>query len=574
MLPYFLDHKAKLDQVKKLFRQFDERDFSDLTAKKRPLSQAERLLTDLKFETSQVINGKGQLNPTTRAVFLLAERWEGFVQQRIKSMEGHVRLQVDLVNAPEDLIRRDEVVLTFRVSNTGTIPANEVRLELATGHGCQLVSEPVATVSYITGNKPMLSAFTFKPQQDRFDLTLTVTYSEDIGEQRQTFTHQRAVELFEETRPFRFIANPYRTGNMAQMMESSTDLFYGRQDTIQALRNVLVKSNDNLVILHGQRRTGKSCLLKYIRAKNSFAPLPVVLLDVQSVSTEADFYRRIVRDVARALSIEPPATDAITDFDGFEKALNDLLVSGEQVVLIMLDEFEHVYEIVNDGQNFTMRLRSLIQNYARLKFMLAGADALKRIIGDYKHPLFKAGRIQPISFLNPADSYDLITRPLADQVTFTQQAVDRIQDLTHHHPYFVQVICDRIVMLLNEKASTMTVTLTEVEQAYDKLNETFHDTFDYVWDITGTVSHVILAILAEKQTRDRRYIDIEAIEDELDTHGISYDGDITQGPIRELLDKDLILESPAELEYTISMGLLRDWIARYKKVKRVLREFK
>ena len=64
--------------------------------------------------------------------------------------------------------------------------------------------------------------------------------------------------------PFERIENPYRSGNLIQeLQKGSTDMFYGRCETIQKLRNILIDDGEGLIIIYGQRRVGKSCLMMY-----------------------------------------------------------------------------------------------------------------------------------------------------------------------------------------------------------------------------------------------------------------------------------------------------------------------
>jgi hypothetical protein len=172
--------------------------------------------------------------------------------------------------------------------------------------------------------------------------------------------------------------------------------------------------------------------------------------------------------------------------------------------------------------------------------------------------------------LSSQDARDLITQPLADKVNYTEQAIAAIQDASYNQPYYIQCLCQKIVWLLNKKESYM-VTLTEVQEAIEDIEKTEKDMFEYVWDITCKESHLVLAVLAEEM-QQRTWIPIDRIEEVIREHNVHIEGDIIDGPLQELLERDFAVDN-GNLEYTIPIGLLNTWIKRYKPLKRVRREF-
>jgi len=412
---------------------------------------------------------------------------------------------------------------------------------------------------------------------------LSESHMESIDEGSEEKRDLQKIQVSKQTeKEFEWIKNPYRSGNLIQELEQGkTEMFYGRQETIQQLKHILVDDDDGLVIIYGQRRTGKSCLMKYIEKTKMFEPdLCIVFIDMQGLSSDGRFYRDVLNQLQTIIHSDQHVSTA-NSFDGFNDLLKTLVKDAKQRILIMLDEFEVVtsnrfkYTGVSDDYEFIQRIRNLIQySSSNIKFALAGADGLKTMISDHNNPLFKAGRTLHIAFLHSRDARDLITKPLADKVGYTNQAITAIQEATYNHPYYIQCLCQTIVWILNEE-KRYTVTQAEVDQAIEyiekKESDRFKDMFQYVWKITGSAAHLILAIIAQ-ELKVKRWVPLQRIENVMKENDFSIQGDILDGPIEELLQKNLIIESDSGLEYTIPIGLLHRWIRRYKSLKRVRRE--
>lgn len=202
--------------------------------------------------------------------------------------------------------------------------------------------------------------------------------------------------------------------------------------------------------------------------------------------------------------------------------------------------------------------------------MLAGADGLRTMVNDYENPLFKAGRTFQIGALTPPEAEALITEPVAKRVTYTKQAIQAIQHATANHPYYLQLLCQTLIMILNQKKS-VTVTITEVNQAIEYISKAGDDDFAYVWNITSKKAHLMLAIMAQEMN-GAQWIPIERIEEILKREHIQVSAELLDDAVRELVEKDVLAEQQATLEYTIPMGLLQSWVTRYKPLKKVRRE--
>jgi len=308
--------------------------------------------------------------------------------------------------------------------------------------------------------------------------------------------------------------------------------------------------------------------------------LHVACIKMQGLSSEKDFYAKTLKQIKKVAGLAQGIRTDVKSFHDFAEMLEKCVNAAESSILIMLDEFDYVTSEsfksdlskndTSDTNEFIMKIRSLIQEVPNIKFILAGAEQLQTMVNDYHNPLFKAGRVVPISFLNPQDARDLIIMPLKSEIFYTEQAIHAIQKATSNHPYYIQLLCQNIIYVLNDKKIT-TVTRAEIEETIKYIERAEVGLFEYVWEITTKEAHLILSIIA-KEMATKKWVPIERIEKLITECDIYFKNDIVSGSIEELLKKNFIMESKATLKYTISTGMLRSWINRHKPLKRVRRE--
>jgi hypothetical protein len=147
------------------------------------------------------------------------------------------------------------------------------------------------------------------------------------------------------------LVNPYIAG--APIVEAR--MFFGREDVFDWIQNSLTgRYADHTLVLHGQRRVGKTSVLKQLgnRLPNKYIP---VFFDLQGrTHTTLDrFLWWLAREIGRVLKQERaitfpvPEKEVFTqDIEYFEhRFLPDLrTVLGENVLLLTFDEFDNLEE--------------------------------------------------------------------------------------------------------------------------------------------------------------------------------------------------------------------------------------
>lgn len=98
------------------------------------------------------------------------------------------------------------------------------------------------------------------------------------------------------------LINPYVAGNPI----TGQEMFFGREDVFEFVRQTLIgKHQDNIVVLHGQRRTGKTSALYQIHRHMDPQYIPI-LIDLQALTMDgtATFLWEIATSISRTLRRE------------------------------------------------------------------------------------------------------------------------------------------------------------------------------------------------------------------------------------------------------------------------------
>ena len=247
--------------------------------------------------------------------------------------------------------------------------------------------------------------------------------------------------------------NPFSFGNPV----SDPSRFFGREREIRQITDRLHSSAFESTSVVGERRIGKTSLLKHLANPEVAADLGlstdkyvVVYVDFQGCNTitQVRFWSRILKRIARNLKDDELATmakelgsqESIDQFD-----LEDLFLEiddrGMKLVLLM-DEFEYVTKNENFGLDFFAGLRALAIHYP-LAVITATREALvdlchsESIKGSPFFNIFASVILRPF---NREDSMALLEGIMAESpVVFEDRIQQEICDLAGGHPIFLQM---------------------------------------------------------------------------------------------------------------------------------------
>jgi len=557
----------------------------DLGTKIIFLNSTQAALLDLR----RYINRDGQacracatLYPEVGILEALLDHWQGLVAAAAQDLQGRANLQLEL--KVRRTVFAPRVCACLVVSNRGLNVAQNVRLRLAGGEGYQAPEGTEQSVDIISPQETRDLEFYIIPDAARrLRLTWELTYDDAVDTGRRvTFADvldlSPGSDLRErevDTTPFqRIFPIPYVTGTPLR----SGEMFVGRQDVFDFVTEHLLGAyQNNVIVLHGQRRTGKTSIL--YRLQEVLAGTHIaVLIDMQGKAARgmADFLYAISDDIVYALEghglalgadlperAEYEASPEFTFRSRFLRSVTGLLDSRN--LLLMFDEFEELEKRVEDGRleaEVFAFLRNLMQHEPRLDFIFSGTHKLEELCSDYWSILFNIAVYKRITFLDYSDIQRLVTEPVAPAgLEYDPLAVERISQVTAGHPYFTQVVCHEMVTYHNETKRNY-LTAGCVDQALERIVERGEAHFKYIWaGATPEEQRVMLAATDLLPDADAGATSAQ-IAAELDRKGYELSEEDLTRALAHLQAKDILVRSgPQSSLYRFKIDLIRRWIS-------------
>lgn len=363
------------------------------------------------------------------------------------------------------------------------------------------------------------------------------------------------------------IENPYVFG---MPLSSRQNIFVGRKELSLRIRQVLIDQVQLPALLYGQRRMGKTSLLKNL---GRMMPNDVIFLfiDGQGIAVARDYsglLYNISREITKSaknkklnfpkLSRKDLETDPFSYFNEWLDDVEDKLIeTGFQKAVIALDEFEALDYVMEKGrfdeEDMFYMLRYLIQNRERFEVLLAGSHTFDELPRWATH-LVNVKMIK-IGYLKKEDAHELIEHPIRNfPLHYQPEATERILGLTRGHPHLIQLLCHELVTLKNGQPAEQrqTATLADVEatipEALDKGSFFFIDIQENQIDAKGLKILTYIAKQGEGAT-----VSQETLEEQLGQESIL-------SSLKLLFHRD-ILEAVHD-EYRFQVEFIRRWFAR------------
>ncbi len=367
------------------------------------------------------------------------------------------------------------------------------------------------------------------------------------------------------------LRNPYIAG--APVVETS--MFFGREDVFRWIENSLTgKFVNHILVLHGQRRVGKTTVLKQIP---NFLPKQYiqVFFDLQgrTNSTLDRFLWWMASEIIRTLNKQlntdfaRPNRDQFADHDTFiTEFIPSLdLVPQEQTLLLTFDEFDTLSR--SDIQDSLAR--PLI-NFLRRLFDIEGlnfifsigssGNKLENMQASYTN-FFKTALYRKISFLSKNECRGLITKPVQGVITYQSKAVQRITEITSGHPYFTQLMCHELFSRCQTTGSRE-ITPEDVDDILDDVIERGTVNLKFVWDEATDLEKWVLAALGEKEGVSQKEISTT-----LKTQGVRFVDSDLNSAILHLRDKDVLTK-----DNHLVIHLMKLWLEINRPMDRVREE--
>ncbi|NEP81286.1 MAG: ATP-binding protein, partial [Okeania sp. SIO3B3] len=248
--------------------------------------------------------------------------------------------------------------------------------------------------------------------------------------------------------------NPYIIGRSIDEPE----LFFGRESLFRFIEDNL-SNNQKVILLHGQRRIGKSSVLQQIRKQvNLDNKFVFVLLDFQDKNQWSfhEIIHKLAEEIFERLAISTNYLASIQDLeqdaDKFSQLLNPIFQKlGNRNLVLLLDEFDVLNNESNDSgfEDFFRYLRQIVYQEKQLFIIPVVGRRLSDMPKLLK--LFKGAPHLGIGLLDRFSTQRLIIKPVRGFLQYNDRAINKIIRLSAGHPYFTQAICYALFAQAREK---------------------------------------------------------------------------------------------------------------------------
>lgn len=515
---------------------------------------------------------------------LLLERWRAVAMEKLNELRGRAELKAEL--SVKQMRYENQVGIWLTVRNEGRSSASNVNITLLPGSNFSVKGENFYETDLILPREEKTIEFILIPQTTRLDLRFRFTYS-DAEKEKKIEEFGDRLELSESLQEFRYIPTPYSTGTPTH----DSKMFYGREADMAFLQDNLTRNVKTVIVLYGQRRSGKTSLLLQLINTCAFGEHIPVLIDMQSVSyniTIHKFLYKIAHTIAQAMKknqlqiCEPVKGDFDADptgaFDDFLDNVEEQL--KERKLILMIDEFEVLEEQVTKGKldpEIFEYLRDILQHRQNINFLFSGTHQIMEYTKWYRSVFFNIARHYRLSRISPLGAEALIQQPVADYLEYEPLTVTKIHQLTADQPYLIHLMCRAIVDYCNDKRKTY-VTINDVNIVLRQVMQTIHFHFDWLWDQIKPEERVALSVLAEGSKEEGRWLTLDEIVELYQQHHIPFKRQYLLASLRTLIDVDIIEDKPGDYtvldssRFRIPVGLIQRWLLRDRPLELVRKE--
>ncbi|MEH1850495.1 MAG: ATP-binding protein [Nostoc sp.] len=304
----------------------------------------------------------------------------------------------------------------------------------------------------------------------------------------------------------KWVRNPYIIGRPIY----EPNKFFGRESLFHFIQDNLFQGV-KVILLHGQRRIGKSSVLKQIPNFIQSDEFIFVEFDLQdkSQSSLSDIIHDLATAITEQLEIEvdelkPPSNAELEqNINLFSEVFLPIIYEKieHKKVVLLLDQFDLVKNDNNDinigeQHRFFPYLKKVLKEQDRL-FII---PVIERYLNDLPNllNLFKDASIQEIGLLDDISAKRMIANPAEGILTYEPEAIKEILKLSAGHPCYTQVICFALFEQAREKNKSR-IELADVKSILEKSIEKADSFFQSFWQGLTVEERIIMSAVAEAQ---------------------------------------------------------------------------
>jgi cold shock CspA family protein/thioredoxin-like negative regulator of GroEL len=337
---------------------------------------------------------------------------------------------------------------------------------------------------------------------EAFSMTVYVQYRTRSEQEPLVVVENFSIQL---TTEFEEFDNPYKAYAKGGVLRES-GMFYGRSEVIGSIVHTLVTNpSSKSIVLYGQKRSGKSSILYHLKeALNETSDMLVldienigILLDEESsTSLLYQILWAILRQLQRSIrkreeqgyselgltfsadlefyTHPAPLQYFNSFFENFEDHITRHSDWKNVRLVLLIDEFSYIYGYIIRGtlsEDFMANWKALLQGN-HFSTVLAGQDVMPKFIKKFSNQ-WGTTEDRQVGYLSDEDARALIDEPIRignknGDSRYREKAIERIIELTSGSPFYIQIICNRLVEHMRLKRQKL-ATKADVERIRDNL---------------------------------------------------------------------------------------------------------
>jgi hypothetical protein len=434
-------------------------------------------------------------------------------------------------------------------------------------------------------------------QQQAFSLPICVLYQARSTEGSSSERANLPLSLA-KAEQFTEIFNPYSSYARGGVVVKKS-MFFGRDSVIERVTRVICEAREERksLVIFGQKRSGKSSILYHLN-KHFEDVEDLLVLNIGDIgalleeATTQSLLTRIFWSILSALQSALKDEEAngrpslglsfLRDvefynhpypvgcfkeyFQEFKRAIARVPEWQDIRVIVLIDEFSYIYGKIMTGDitdDFMKIWKGILEGYF-FSLVLVGQDTMPKFIQKYPNGFGTIEEIR-LNYLEDIDARALIVDPIRiggreGESRYREKAVESIIDLTAGSPFYIQIVCNRLVMYMNTKRTPL-VTEADVDQVKQKfiqgaqaLDENDFDNLLASGDnapdaISSTDAKSVLKAIAVNSRRGPCKRDAITCQ--------------TSQPIDIILEdlvRRQVIEQKDDQYYRIKVGLFKEWL--------------
>ncbi|MGA9349327.1 MAG: ATP-binding protein [Anaerolineae bacterium] len=312
------------------------------------------------------------------------------------------------------------------------------------------------------------------------------------------------------------------------------DMFFGREHEFREITEHAATASYALI---GGRRIGKTSILKRLeRVHLPATGFCALYHDCSFTPTQAELVQAVAPD--KTWFPEPPA-NLPASFAGIIQAL-----PNDKPLVILLDEADKLIEPDRRASYPVFDTLRALANAGRCRFVLSGEQALRTELTNPNSPLYNFANEILIGRLDFQSVEELVTRPMKQLEIVLEDEAEMVQciwDFTSGHPNVIQRLCQRLIVLLNQRGDRR-LTLDDVEAVVVDPDFLRKDFLNIYWERATALERLCSLVMAT----DDSVRTLTAVHEALHKRGVEATLNEVDDALERLADLRNILQRTAE----------------------------